>query len=248
MEEKSKITKYKMLLLLCCLLLAGIGVVCFRLRGGVQVKAPQDMDILPDAEAVLYRQDDERWGEDRLGASKDTMRSSGCLVSCIASALSMESGAEETPGSLNEKFSEMQVYDTEGNLQWQLLAKGEEYRADVYEEVSADIIDACLLQGHCPIARVRMYAFGNIHYVLIIGAKDGEYLCMDPLRDEITELSDYGSRVYAVRCVYYSEKNSQRDRDGIGLLCSAQSEDGVRIFFNGRGFYYKINMTHSCRV
>lgn len=56
-----------------------------------------------------------------------------------------------------------------------------------------------------------MYALGNFHYVLIIGSEDGEYLCMDPLRDGITKLSDYGSRVYAVRCVYYREQNRQKN-------------------------------------
>lgn len=217
--------------LLCCLLFAGIVFICFRLRGGVQVKAPQDGDIPPGAEAVLYRQDDERWRDDRLGNSKYTMSSSGCLVSCIASALSMESGEEETPGSLNGKFSEMQAYDAEGNIQWQPLSEGGEYRADVYGEVSADIVDACLLQGHYPIVRVRMYALGNIHYVLIVGAEDGEYLCMDPLRDEITKLSDYGSRVYAVRCVYYGERSPQKEKNAE----NAESMDSVKGMENTEG-------------
>lgn len=232
--EKSNQRRFSALytiFIICCLLLAGIVFICFRLRGGVQVKAPQDGDILPGAEAVLYRQDDERWGDDRLGNSKYTMASSGCLVSCIASALSMESGMEETPGSLNGKFSEMQAYDAEGNIQWQPLSEGGEYRADVYGEVSADIIDACLLQGHYPIVRVRMYALGNIHYVLIVGREDGEYLCMDPLRDEITRLSNYGSRVYAVRCVYYGEKSPQKEEDAE----NAESMDSVKGMENTEG-------------
>ena len=217
---------FYVIFIICCLLFAGIVFVCFRLRGGVQVKAPRDGDILSDEEAVLYRQDDERWGAERLGDSKYTMASSGCLVSCIASALSMEGGEEETPGSLNEKFSGMQAYDAEGNLQWQSLSGGGEYRADVYGEVSADIIDACLLQGHYPIVRVRMYALGNVHYILIVGAEDGEYLCMDPLRDEITRLSDYGSRVYAVRCVYYGEQSPEKKEDA-GNAESMDSAKGM---------------------
>lgn len=217
--------------IVCCLLLAGIVFICFRLRGGVQVKAPQDGDILSGAEAVLYRQDDERWGKERLGDSEYTMASSGCLVSCIASALSMEGGEEETPGSLNEKFSGMQAYDAEGNLQWQPLSEGGEYQVDVYGEISADIIDACLSQEHYPIVRVRMYALGNIHYVLIVGAEDGEYLCMDPLRDEITRLSDYGSRVYAVRCVYYGEQSPQKEENAE----NAESMDSVNSMENTEG-------------
>lgn len=183
------------------ILLIVAGFLYLRLRNGVQIKAPQDKEIWPGAELVLYRQDDERWGEERLGDSEYTMRSSGCLVSSIASAVSMESGTEVTPGVLNERFSGEQVYDTAGNLLWERLNDLGEYRVDVYGEASAEVIDACLSEGRYPVARVRMYALGNIHYVLIVGVRDGEYLCMDPLQDKITKLSSYGNRVYAVRCV-----------------------------------------------
>ncbi|MCI8737234.1 MAG: hypothetical protein HFI11_09705 [Lachnospiraceae bacterium] len=177
------------------------GFLYLRLRNGTQIKAPREKEILSETEPVLYRQDDERWGEDRLGDSRFTMRSSGCLVSSIASAVSMESGMEETPGALNEKFSDRQVYDSEGNLQWEQLNALGEYRVDVYREVTSEVIDTCLSEGGYPIARVRMYALGNIHYVLIVGVQDGEYLCMDPLQDKLMKLSSYGNRVYALRCV-----------------------------------------------
>lgn len=177
------------------------GFLYVRLRNGTQIKAPREEEILSETEPVLYRQDDERWGEDRLGDSRFTMRSSGCLVSSIASAVSMESGMEETPGALNEKFSDRQVYDSEGNLQWEQLNALGEYRVDVYREVTSEVIDTCLSEGGYPIARVRMYALGNIHYVLIVGVRDGEYLCMDPLQDKLMKLSSYGNRVYALRCV-----------------------------------------------
>lgn len=183
------------------ILLIVAGFLYLRLRSGVQIKAPQDREIWPGAEPVLYRQDDERWAEDRLGDSEYTMRSSGCLVSSIASAVSMESGAEVTPGALNEKFSDGNIYDSEGNLPWERLNDLGEYRVDVYGEASAEVIDTCLSEDRYPVVRVRMYALGNIHYVLIVGAQDGEYLCMDPLQDRITKLSSYGNRVYAVRCV-----------------------------------------------
>ena len=177
------------------------GFLYVRLRNGTQIKAPREEEILSETEPVLYRQDDERWGDDRLGDSRFTMRSSGCLVSSIASAVSMESGMEETPGALNEKFSDRQVYDSEGNLQWEQLNALGEYRVDVYREVTSEVIDTCLSEGGYPIARVRMYALGNIHYVLIVGVQDGEYLCMDPLQDKLMKLSSYGNRVYALRCV-----------------------------------------------
>ena len=207
-----------------CLLLTVAGFVGLRLRGGVQVRAPREGEYLSDREVVFFRQDDKRWEKDRLGASEYTMGSSGCLVSCIASALSMESGEDVTPATLNMKLSAENIYDGEGNLQWEPLAGLGEYQVAVYGSVSSDQIDACLSAGHFPIVRVRMYALGDIHYVLIVGAEDGTYLCMDPLRDEIRRLSGYGNRIYAVRCVYPMEEGTEEHEEGDG---SSNTGDGA---------------------
>ncbi len=153
-------------------------------------------------EVAAYRQDDEIWGEDTLGDSRFTMRSSGCLVTCIASAVSMETGKEMTPGVLNQILSDNQVYDSEGNIQWAAVDGIEGYHADVYQKVSETEIAQCLAAGHYPIVRVRMHGLGSFHYVLIVGSEDGEYVCIDPLEDGLTRLSDYLNRVYAVRVVW----------------------------------------------
>ena len=106
------------ILFFCCLLLAGTGFLYLRLGNGVQIKVSLDKNIPPAAEIICYRQDDAQWGDDKLGSSSYTMRSSGGLVSCIAAALSMERSTEETPGTLNRQFTSGQVYDAEGNLLW----------------------------------------------------------------------------------------------------------------------------------
>lgn len=170
-----------------------------RLRHGIKVK-PEKSYILTNA-VILYRQDDKEWAMDFLGKSAYTMRSSGCLVTCIASAVSTK---EEpvTPGELNALFSENAVYDGEGNLLWNKLGELEGYHVEVYEGVSEAEIAQCLSDGHYPIVRVRMHGIGNYHYVLIVGTDAGEYLCMDPLQDDMTKLSDYWGFVYAVRCVW----------------------------------------------
>ena len=182
------------------LALAGCAFVFLRFRNGVRIRAGQD--FVTGADIVCYRQDDVRWGDDRLGESRFTLRSSGCLVSCIASALSMGRGEEETPETLNGKFSSEGVYDEEGNIQWGKLRELGDYQVDVYQEISAELVDACLAEGKYPIVRVRVNGIGNFHFVLVAGAENGEYLCMDPLQDGIMQLRDYGSRIYGIRCVY----------------------------------------------
>lgn len=176
-----------------------MGFFAMRLRGSVVVKSGKMQ--WGAGEVAAYRQDDEIWAGDTLGNSRFTMRSSGCLVTCIASAVSMETGNEVTPGELNKIFSENHVYDSEGNIQWAAVDGIEGYHADVYQKVSDTEIAQILAAGHYPIVRVRMHGLGSFHYVLIVGSEDGEYVCMDPLESGLTKLSDYLNRVYAVRVV-----------------------------------------------
>lgn len=175
------------------------GFFAVRLRGSVVVKSGQAKPVV--GEVVVYRQDDKIWADDTLGDSHFTMRSSGCLVTCIASAVSMETGQKVTPGALNKIFSENQVYDSEGNIHWAAIDKIEGYHAKVFEKVSEAEIMECLAAGCYPIIRVRMHGFGSFHYVLIVGSEGGEYVCMDPLENSLTKLTDYLNRVYAVRIV-----------------------------------------------
>ncbi len=189
---------------LFCIMLGGcaivMGFVLMRLRGSVTVK-PGRLQLTV-GEVAACRQDDEIWAEDTLGDSGYTMRSSGCLVTCIASAVSMETGSLTTPGAVNTVFSRKHVYDSEGNIQWSAIDGIEGYRAEVFQEVSEAVIEQCLAAGHYPIVRVRMHGLGNYHYVLVVGTEEGDYVCMDPLEDSLTRLSDYLSRVYAVRVVF----------------------------------------------
>ncbi len=185
---------------LIILILAGIALITFRFRGSKVIYAAEN--VLPDKEVVFYRQNDARWSEEKLGDSSYTLKSSGCLVCCIASAISMMDDKEETPLTLNEQFSEENVYDMEGNISWDRLRKAGNYEVDVLSEVSSDLLTGYLKEGKYPIARVRVCGIGNFHYVLIVKAEDEEFYCMDPLKDGLISLSEYGNRIYAVRCVY----------------------------------------------
>lgn len=183
-----------------CIILALIALVFLRFRGSARIKP--SFDIVPGTDIVRYRQDDPKWADEHLGNSKYTLDSSGCLVSCIASALSMEHDMEETPSTLNARLSSDGVYDSDGNMQWEGLRQATGYQVDLPSDISSDMIDSYLSRGIYPIVRVRMYALGNVHYILIVKAENGRYRCMDPLKDELTDLADYGNRIYAVRCVY----------------------------------------------
>ena len=189
----------KLVIFLIGIIAAAIALFGFRVRHGVVIKT--DRSEVISHEVITYRQDDERWAKDPLGNSSFTMKSSGCLVSCIASAVSMERVEEVTPGELNRIFSENDVYDSEGNIQWSAIENIGGYTVNVYNDVEEQEIYRWLSEGHYPIVRVRVNGLGNWHYVLVVGLEDQEYICMDPLKDELTKLSKYLNRVYAVRVV-----------------------------------------------
>lgn len=196
------------------LLLTAAGVIAFRLiKRPAPVPADEDAAASPSVrqtEAVEnpYRQDDPAWADDRLGGSKFTMKSSGCVVSCIAAALSY-GGEAVTPGELNRLLSENGVYDGEGNLRWDSLDSLDGFAVKVYGAADTAYVDECLAAGRYPIIRVKTKS-GRQHYVLVTGGEDedGDYDCMDPLRDGATALKDYGGEFYAVRCVW-KEKPEQ---------------------------------------
>lgn len=192
----SKVKVSIILIVVLMLLFTGVSFLRFRNSVAISADGREDISFLVTA----FRQDDVRWANDTLGNSKFTMKSSGCITTAIASAVTK--GLNEiTPGDLNRLFSENNVYDNNGNLQWSQL-EALNYRADVLHEVSEDEIYNYLKNGQFPIARVRVNGVGSFHYVLIVGIEKGDYICMDPLKDNLVPLSDYLNRVYAVRVVY----------------------------------------------
>lgn len=184
-------------LIIIALLLSAFFFLHF--RNGTQISAKGREDI--SYPITAFRQDDARWSADNLGTSAYRMEKSGCVTTCIASAVSRGLDEITTPGALNKVFSENNVYDSQGNLMWRKL-ENLGYKADVLTRVSEEEIYNYLKNCQFPILRVRVNGFGNFHYILIVGIENGEYICMDPLKDNLTHLSDYWNRVYAVRVVY----------------------------------------------
>lgn len=201
---KNRRRKRMMISILSVLFIAGIFAgFLFRIRGSQILAVREETGT---DEIVFYHQRDRRWADDVLGDSSYTMEKSGCLVTCIAAALQMEGicDASMTPGKLNQYFSENQVYEADGNLQWTALEKLDGLHIEVPQALEPERITEHLRRKVYPIVRVRMHGLGNFHYVLIVKAEKGMYYCMDPLNEDqiAVPLSEFGNRGYAVRYVY----------------------------------------------
>lgn len=189
------------------LLSAGICAVFFiRNKDSISVQPAQERMAV---EPVYFYQQDDAWKNDRMGNTEFTLGDSGCLVSCIAAIVQMQEitaeGVEQpvTPQTLNRFFTEQGVYDSEANLQWDMLEQVlpvSVVRKDASALAEGEL-ERILSDGCYPIVRVRMHGIGSYHYVLITGSEEGEFLCMDPMEKETVSvpLSSFGGRIYAVR-------------------------------------------------
>lgn len=162
------------------------------------------LEITPNITA--FYQKDELWKDDNLGESKYTMGDSGCITTCIASMILMQDiKADEitpiNPGTVNEYFSEKGVYDSEGNLDWSMA--GNALDASFIRKETSDItnsdLENLLKSGIYPIVCVKMPS-GNYHFVLLVGADENSFLCMDPLNEngEAVSLEKFDNKIYSV--------------------------------------------------
>ncbi len=205
---------YIILLILCALILGAAIAIKFLCSGRDKGVFIQPKGTYPPAMVTAFYQKDGRWADDKLGDSPCTMGRSGCLTCCIASALSADGGSSDTKetvsaGQWNQIFGEAGVYNASGDIVWGRLSDAlEEGKVLVASSVDPEEIEKLLSQGRYPIVKVKVGGNGAGHWVLLVGSRDGEYLCMDPLEPsgELAPLSRHGSVVYRMRCVYVNER------------------------------------------
>lgn len=169
--------------------------------------------IIPSAEitadnAVAFYQKDDLWKNDPLGDSEYHMGDSGCLTTCIASGLLMQNISVDeipdiTPGTLNEFFSNNNVYDSEGNLQWDAAGSALNviFVKKETSEISQTELENLIERNVYPIVCVKMPSSGNYHFVLLVGSDEHSFLCMDPLNKDksIVSMDKFSDTIYSVR-------------------------------------------------
>lgn len=139
--------------------------------------------IEPGAVAV-FLQNDPAWAEQKLGASSYRMGGSGCLVSCIASAL-RALGIETDPGKVNQAFGAAGVYDGQGNVVWKNISRAFPQIGYRYSRIfDSARIEADLRAGLRPLLGVGYLGGAAQHWVEVVGAMEGDFLVMDPLARE----------------------------------------------------------------
>lgn len=175
----------------------------YRDRNAKTINSSEEITSNP----IAFYQKDDIWKNDFLGDSEYHMGDSGCLTTCIASQLLMQGISVEevsgiTPGTLNEFFSKNNVYDSEGNLQWDIAGSvlKIKYIRKETSKISESELETLIKNRIYPIVSVKMPKSGNYHFVLLVGSDEKNFLCMDPLNkyNEIVSLSEFGNKIYSV--------------------------------------------------
>lgn len=161
-----------------------------------------DLEIDLSGEVPYWLQTDAPWADDALGSSGFTVAQQGCAMTDVAMVLSY-SGHEVTPETLNITLTEKEGYTAGGYLLWYKLEElypGMEY---TFKRVfTSGTLERDLKQGRLPIVQVDYGTSALEHWVVIVGAGEGDFWAIDPLNSSraLTPLSDYGP-IYAYRLV-----------------------------------------------
>ncbi len=195
---------FKKILLGACvaaLVVAG-GVVGFGVRAlytrhvGVTLRPSEDIAV---REVRYYLQKDPAWAKDTIGSSASTMGQAGCLISCVASALDAM-GIPMTPPELNRRLTAVEGFDGDSLLWYKVHEAIPSVRHAYTRVFTSQTIQRDLAQGFLPLVNVRYRGLGGTHWVMVIGAQNGDFLVCDPLNDarEPLPLSVHG-KVFAYR-------------------------------------------------
>jgi hypothetical protein len=149
-----------------------------------------------------FRQADERWRNDRLGPTRNSLGAEGCALASAAMVLASY-GYDTDPQRLNRFLNERGGYTPQGWIYWEKAAEiaGGHVR-HAYEDLpSYDLIDGNLARGNPVIVRLRMPS-GITHFVVIAGKQGFDYLTRDPgagAAKGLYPLREFGSRIEALR-------------------------------------------------
>jgi hypothetical protein len=166
---------------------------------GIELSPSKDY---PVNEITYYLQNDPQWAVDKIGHSNSSMGGAGCLITCIASAVS-DLGIAITPQEVNERLTAVDGYDGNELIWYKINEAIPEVEYKYSRLFSRNTIEKDLRDGLLPIVNVKLNGNGITHWLLIVGAKDGDFLVFDPLNKafEPIPLSTHG-KVYAYRILY----------------------------------------------
>lgn len=134
------------------------------------------------------------------------MGGTGCLIACVANAMT-DLGLTQNPKELNDSLSEIGGFQGADLIWYKIHEAYPEIDYRYARVFSSSVIEADLRAGLLPIINVKYKGDGVTHWLLVLGAKDGEFLVFDPINSqkEPIKLSEHG-KVYAYRVLVNADE------------------------------------------
>ena len=163
---------------------------------GIALRPSRDFAV---HDIQYYLQNDAEWSNDQIGNSNSRLGAEGCLIACISSAIT-DMGIPVNPRQLNQKLTEAGGFQVASLIWYKINEACPEVDYRYTRAFSSATMERDMKSGLLPIIRVKYRGSGIDHWLLIVGAKDGEFLVFDPLNSEKKpiNLSVHG-RVYTYR-------------------------------------------------
>jgi hypothetical protein len=200
-------------LFICCFIILAtilvIGVILilyitrvFYIRDcGINLKPSKNHEL---HKIQYYLQNDDDWASDLIGNTNRRMGGAGCLITCVASAMT-DLGVLVTPKEVNSALSNNDGFQGADLIWYKIHESFPEIDYKYTRIFSNSTIENDLALGLLPIVNVKINGNGATHWLLVIGAADGEFLAYDPLNSdkEPIYLSKHGN-VYSYRVLVRS--------------------------------------------
>ena len=134
--------------------------------------------------APLYHQEDPRWAGVRMGRSRHTIGSGGCMVCCVAMAYEAL-GIPTDPGQFVAYLNANGGFTASGNLKWHEMVQYGRGTVRLAYAGKGDpaLLDTYLAKNAPVIAKVNL-PNGQPHWVLILKKFGNTYVARDPLSKE----------------------------------------------------------------
>ncbi len=155
---------------------------------------------------AYYIQNDPKWGDLKIGETKEYLSDVDCTLTCSSMALDCL-GIKLAPDELNKQLTTNKGFTRSGWLIWSALENVANVEVELSNNPSYQNIDQTLKSGIPVIVKIQIDE-KYTHWVLIIGKKGKEYLIKDPLdrRKRITKISEQSSKIYATRIIFNNSK------------------------------------------
>jgi hypothetical protein len=200
--------KKRLIVLLAATLMASLALAWrwgpWRRTLSIAATASTSTESAALADPPFYRQGDERWRDDTIGGSNESLGSVGCTLCCISMALAQH-GIDINPSELNRRLKEADGYTSRGWIKWETVERisAGRIRVGIPASPSHRRIQAALRAGNPVLVKIMLRS-GAPHWVLMAAsAGENDYLVKDPLGDgvHLSRLSNMAGEITAMRTI-----------------------------------------------